>query len=195
MAVIDLREEEKKFQQEPKSYLGFVILFLVLSVILAIGTFGGFYVFSKNTENTISTKKTALADVNTQIVSLESSAEKALEVQSKVSHVQNMFDEHVCFSGIIDLLEDTTVSTVFYEGMELESTSGSLVLSAKAASYTDAADQIAIWRSVDSVIDSYAVSDVSLERIVGSEQEYVSFQPRIVLHPDSYNCKKAEIFK
>lgn len=194
MAVIDLREEEKKLQQEPKSYLGLVIFFLVISVLTAIGAFGGFFIVTKNTEDAISTKKIALGDVNSKILSLEADAEKALETQSKASYVQTMFDEHVCFSGVIDLLEDTTVDSVFYEGMELESTSGSLVLSAKAASYTDAADQIAIWRSVDSVIDSYTVSDVSLEKIVGSEQEFVSFQPRIVLNPDSYNCKKAEIF-
>jgi len=119
-------------------------------------------------------------------------AKQAIEVSKKINDLNTLLEDHICMSKVFDAIEKTTDKKVFFETIALEGTEGTLALEGKAATYKDAADQLAVYRAQTDSFMEASTKSVALVEDRASGRTYVSFSPQMKLNKDLFLCESKD---
>lgn len=188
MPVIDFKEEKVK-EIKPKTYTWAGWLTFFLSLIIVGGALGTVLFLKQVYARNLQTVQDEITNLETEKSAKQKEVAVAVEVSKKITSLNKALSNHLCFTNIFDEIEKTTVKKVYFDNLSLESQEGSLSLSAKAATYLDAANQLAVWRSKPDFFTKVLAPGFELEEGLEGEKSYVDFKPQIKLNLEKFKCQ------
>ncbi|MBU1118585.1 hypothetical protein KKH43_01740 [Patescibacteria group bacterium] len=188
MAIIDFKEEESA-GKKPKTYIGVSVALLVVAALVSAIAFFGMYFLVLNKTSQIASLESSIEVLTEEENTKKEQATEALEVSKKVRVVQDMLENHICLSAVFNALEKNTVTTVYYDSFSFEGLESRVVLDAKALSYTDAANQLAVFRTKPEFFTDVTISQAAYTSLGEDEKTYVGFSPQFQVPRKSYLCE------
>jgi hypothetical protein len=127
--------------------------------------------------------KSGISDLD-RIAPKEESEKEFVRFYSQVTNIQRLLGSHLSVDPMFELLEANTVPEVAYSSVNIGVTDKTVTMDGYAKSYSDLANQLAIYENVP------GVAKVSLSTARFSE-EAVRFETRIDFSEDFFNFQAA----
>lgn len=180
---ITLRPEKEK---KPKTYLGLSIFIFIIVLVLALGGYWALFYFNEKLSDEKNQLTKEVEDLKTTLASFEEKKTEAEVVQKKLSSLEIILEDHLCFSNLFKEIEKLTVKKVYFTKIMADSVGHKIILTGRAETYEDIGKQFALFRDSDKFTD-YEISEASLK--TEEEKSFIEFTGSLTLASGFLKCE------
>lgn len=173
-------------EEKPKSKFGLPVALMVIAVVIVGGGFLVLFLLSRNLTTQQTSLNNNLKTLNIEQESLQPVEEKAKVLQAQLNSLQDILDNHLCWSDIFSDLEGMTIKKAFFKSLTGESSNRTLVLSAQTETYATLAEQLTVFDD-SPLVDSYTISGATLT--TEDSQSALQFDVTLTLTENAFLCQ------